>query len=51
LNQTDFILENVLVLQNDKVRRTWWFWWFHSIGLVKRTCMHTYTRMWLMCIH
>jgi len=47
----DFLLKNVLVLQNDKVRRTLWFWWFCHIWPVKRTCMHTYTHIWLMCIH
>jgi len=47
----DFLLKNVLVLQNAKVRRTLWFLWFRRIGPVKRTCMHTYTHMWLMCIH
>jgi len=47
----DFLLKNVLVLQNDKVRRILWFWWFCRIWPVKRTCMHTYTHMWLMCIH
>ena len=47
----DFLLKNVLVLQNAKVRRTLWFLWFRLIGPVKRICMHSYTHMWLICIH
>jgi len=47
----DFLLKNVLVLQNDKVRRTLWFVEFRSNWPVKRTCMHNYTHVWLMCIH
>ena len=46
-----FLLENELVLQNDKVRRTLWLLWFRRVWPVKRICMHTYTHIWLMCIH
>ena len=47
----DFLLKNVLVLQNDKVRRTLWFVGFRSNWMVKHTCINNYTHMWLMCIH
>jgi len=48
---TCFTLKMELFWKSGKVRRTLWFWWFCRIWPVKRTCMHTYTHMWLMCIH
>jgi len=46
-----FALKMEFFWKSGKVRLTLWFWWFHSIGPVKRTCMHTYTHMWLMFIY
>ena len=48
---TCFALIMEFFWKSGKVRRTLWFVRFHSNWPVKRTCMHDYTYMWIMCIH
>jgi len=48
---TCFALKMEFFWKSGKVRRTWWFVRFRSNWPVKRTCIHQYTHMWLMCIH
>jgi len=46
-----FTLKIEFFWKSGKVRRTLWFVKFHRNWPVKRTCVYTYTHMWLMYIH